>query len=156
VDTGLKGEYAAVRAETSTTSSAARTARVALAALWTLTIMALCWLPRAWVHEVEGGSSWFQIPHFDKVVHASIFALFSVLWLRAVSGRRRYLLIFLAGFLLAAMTELVQNLPIVGRDADAVDALTDVAGVAFGLAVAPLVEPLARFVERRLFREPSA
>jgi hypothetical protein len=125
--------------------------RLAAAIFWTLTIMALCWLPPPWVHEVQRSSSWFEIPNLDKVVHWGIFCAFAVLWLRVLGSRRRYWLVALAGLALAAITELVQNLPIVNRDGNMGDAITDLIGVLIGLTIASWVEPLLRLVETRLF-----
>jgi VanZ family protein len=118
--------------------------------------MALCWLPGIIVNRIERGSGWFQIPDLDKVVHAGIFVIFSVLWLRVVSARNKYLLVGVAGIMLAALTELVQNLPIVGRDGSIEDTITDIAGAVAGLAIAPLVEPLLRYLETRLFRDSTS
>jgi hypothetical protein len=63
-------------------------------------------------------------------------------------------MVILGGFALGALSELGQTLPIVGRDASLYDLVTDCVGVLIGVAITPLVEPLIRFVERRLFREP--
>jgi len=127
-----------------------------MALVWTLVIMVLCWLPRNLVQQVEGESSWFKIPNLDKVVHCGIFVIFSILWLRVGSVRRRFGRVALGGFVLAVVTELVQQLPVVGRDASVADALTDVIGVLIGIAIASRVEPLARFLEARLLRETPA
>jgi len=127
-----------------------------MAVVWTLVIMALCWLPGDFVREVEGGSRWFELPNLDKCVHGGIFVIFAILWARVWSSPRRFAWVALGGFVLAAVTELVQLLPIVGRDGEIGDGLTDAAGVVIGIAVAPLVEPLARFVESCLFRETTA
>ena len=134
------------------TRSAVSHFRLAVASLWTVVIMMLCWLPGPMVQELEEGSSWFKIPDLDKLVHAGIFVLFSILWARALSSRRRYAWVALGGFALAIVTELVQKLPAVGRDGSIADAVTDAAGVLAGIAVTPLVEPLARFLESRIFR----
>jgi hypothetical protein len=130
-----------------------RAVRVGLAILWTLAIMTVCWLPREIVEEVEGESSWFEIPNLDKLVHWGIFAVFSVLWLRAAAPRRPTLWVAGAGVALSAITEVVQILPSIGRDCNFWDFATDVIGVLLGLAAARWVEPLARWVESRiLFR----
>jgi uncharacterized membrane protein YccC len=118
--------------------------------LWTLVIMALCWASPRWVHKVVRSSSWFALPDLDKVVHWGIFCVFTVLWMRTSQSNRRYWLVALGGIALAAITELVQNLPIVNRDGNMADAITDVIGVLIGLAVASWVEPLLRFLESRL------
>ncbi len=127
-------------------------ARLIAAVLWTLVILGLCLLPGLWVNAVEKKSG-IWIPNLDKLVHCGIFVLFSIFWIRLGSSTRRYIWVALAGIALGAGTELLQNLPIVGRDCNLLDALTDAAGVLVGLAAAPFVEPLIRFVESRLFRD---
>jgi VanZ family protein len=128
-----------------------RILRLAAAVIWTLTIMILCWLPKEVVHVVEKSSSWFEIHHFDKAVHFGIFAVFSVLWLRVWSSRGRYAWVGLMGLGLAALTEIVQELPVIGRDATFGDVATDILGVVVGLVLASLLEPLLRSIETRLF-----
>jgi uncharacterized membrane protein YccC len=130
---------------------AVRRIRLAAAIFWTFTIMALCWLSPRWVHEVERGSSWLVLPNLDKVAHWGLFLVFAVLWLRTSASTRRYWLVALGGVALAAITELVQNLPIVNRDGNVGDALSDIIGVLIGLAIAAWVEPILRLVESRLF-----
>lgn len=134
----------------------AKTIRLALAVTWTLVICILCWMPRFLVQEVEGDSPWFQIPDLDKVIHWGIFFLFTVLWLRTGASKWRYAWVALAGLALAAITEIGQTLPAVGRDGEIGDGITDMIGVAIGLAVAPWIEPLWRWAESRVFRTPLA
>jgi VanZ family protein len=140
--------------------------RLALAIFWTLVIMTLCWLPRDAVSRLEDDSSWLLVPNLDKVVHAGMFIGFTVLWVRASCSPRRLFWIALGGIGLAVATEVGQALPAVGRDASVADGVTDVVGVVVGLAVAPLIEPAARFVEKliigktgaraRVLKEPAA
>jgi hypothetical protein len=144
-----------------TTQSAAaeesrRPLRLFVAILWTVAIMVLCWIPRDLVKEVEDQSSWFDVPHLDKVVHCAIFAIFSVLWLRARPVRQPLAWIILSGFALAVLTEIVQGLPMIGRDSSVGDMVTDGIGVLLGVALAPLVEPLAILLESRLPRKTTA
>jgi uncharacterized protein (DUF486 family) len=147
---------AGAAAATSARDRSQKSLRIAMAVCWTLVIMALCWLPGPWVQRVERGSPWFQLPDLDKVIHGGIFTVFSVLWLRAVSARRRLLIVAASGVALAVLTELVQNLPIVDRDCEVGDAIVDVAGVLVGLAIAWLVEPLFRYAETLLFRKTAS
>ena len=125
--------------------------RLAMAILWTVVIIMLCWLPATMVRELEDESAWFQIPNLDKVVHSGIFVVFSILWARLGSSWRRFVWIALAGFGLAVVTELVQNPAVVSRDGSIADTITDVFGLLIGLALAPLVEPMARLIESRVF-----
>jgi hypothetical protein len=126
--------------------------RVTMAAVWTLLILILCWLPGEWVRSVKEGSPWFEIPNLDKVVHWGIFVIFAVLWLRVGSSRWRYTWVGLGGLALAAVSEIVQNLPMIGRVGSLNDTMTDVIGILIGLAVAPWIEPWLRSWESRLFR----
>jgi len=127
--------------------------RTVVAVVWTLAIMTVCWLPRDLVKQVEGESSFFEIPNLDKVIHWGIFAAFSVFWLRVGERQRRnaWVWVGLAGIGLSALTEIIQNLPIIGRDGEMVDFLTDAVGVVLGLAVARMVEPLLRRAESMVF-----
>jgi VanZ like family len=133
-------------------TKAAMIVRFALATTWTLVIMVLCWTPRYIVQEVEEGSSWFAIPNLDKVIHWGIFVVFAVLWLRTVNSRRRYAWVALGGLALAVITELVQTIPAINRNAGLDDAITDLIGVAIGLAVARWSEPSLSWIESRLLR----
>ena len=118
--------------------------------------MTLCWLPKGVVHKVEESSSWFDIHNLDKAVHCGIFVGFAVLWVRVWPSRRRYAWVGLMGLGLAALTEIGQLLPVVGRDANFADGATDMLGCVIGLALVPLLEPLLRSIETRLFGESKA
>jgi hypothetical protein len=145
-------EAAAPRAPTAIGSNL-KALRIAMAALWTLVILFLCWMPGRWVQKVEAGSPWFQVPDLDKVVHWGIFVLFTVLWLRTGHSRWRYVWVALAGLAVAAITELVQSsVPAIGRDGEIGDAITDLIGVAIGLTVARWIEPVLRRAESVVFR----
>ena len=115
---------------------------LAAAVFWSLAIMAVCWLPLPMFTGGDGGEHPRLIPHFDKIVHAGIFAVFGVLWLRVIPGKWRFPVVVLAGAALAAVTEVGQSLPIVGRDGDWADGLADVAG-------ALISYPLATILSRR-------
>jgi hypothetical protein len=133
-----------------------KTLRLVAAVIWTLTIMTLCWLPKDVVHKIEGTSSWFEIHHLDKAVHCGIFLVFAVLWAHAWSPRPQYVWFGLMGLGLAALTEIGQLIPIVGRDGNVADAATDMRGCVIGLALVPLLEPLLRSIETRLFGASTA
>lgn len=105
--------------------------RALLASAWTLVILALCWIPSHLLRVKESGPRPFLFAHIDKLVHFSLFAGFAFLWARV--GRPRAGLVLAAGVALAILTELGQELPIVGRDADVLDGLADAIGVAVGL-----------------------
>jgi hypothetical protein len=131
-------------------TKAATIVRFALATLWTLVIMVLCWMPKYIVQRVEESSSWFELPDLDKVIHWGIFVVFAVLWLRTGTSRRRYAWVALGGLVMAALTEVVQMIPAINRNAGLDDAITDLIGVAIGLAVARWIEPLLGWIESRL------
>lgn len=116
---------------------------LAAALFWTFLIMAVCWLPLPMFPMGTGGEHPRAFPHLDKVVHASIFAVFGLLWLGAIPGRHRFLVVMAAGMALAVITEFGQSLPIVGRDGDVSDGVCDVIGVF-------LAYPLALMLFRRV------
>jgi hypothetical protein len=129
--------------------------RLATAIIWTAVVVFLCWLPGNFVKEIEQESSWFRMPSLDKAIHAGIFVILPILWRRLSSSRREMGAIILGGVGLGALTELGQLLPIVRRNADLYDFATDCVAVIFGVAIAPVVEPLLRAIERRILRLPS-
>ena len=135
-----------------TTRSTVMAFRIAMASLWTIVILVLCWMPGKWIQEVEQGSSWFQLPNLDKVVHWGIFVVFTVLWLRIGTSRWRYAWVAWVGLALASVSEIVQNLPWIGRDGELGDGITDLIGVVIGLIVARWIEPLLSGLESWLFR----
>ncbi len=107
--------------------------RVLAAVLWTVIILVLCWTPQIYIPVSEGPGSLAQQLHLDKFVHAGIFAVFSVLWLRTrPSSKTMYLWVLLAGSALAAITEIVQNIPIINREGEFEDFLADFAGLLLG------------------------
>ena len=115
--------------------------RLLSAVLWTIVILVLCWTPQIWLPVTEGPGSWAHFLRLDKVVHAGIFAVFAVLWLRALpAGSNRFLWVGLAGAALAAITEIVQNVPIINREGEFQDAVTDVVGVLIGFLFFPWIE----------------
>ncbi len=119
--------------------------RLLSAVLWTLVILVLCWTPDVMLPVVEEPNSYlFRVVHIDKFVHAGLFAVFSVLWLRALpAGRARFLWVAMGGAALAAITEIVQNAPIIQREAEFSDAVADFVGVLLGI-------PLFLWIERFL------
>ena len=118
--------------------------RVVVAVLWTIVILVLCWIPQTLLPVNERTPSLTQELHLDKFVHAGIFTVFTVLWLQTQpAGKTRYLWILLAGTALAAVTEIMQNLPIINREGEFEDAMADFAGVLFGF-------PLFHWTEQKL------
>jgi VanZ family protein len=138
-------------ARSGSSSQVLKTLRFMAAVIWTLTIMTLCWLPKKVVHQVEGRSSWFEIHHLDKAIHCGIFVIFSVLWCGLWTSWRRFARVGFMGLGLAALSEIGQLVPFVGRDASVADGASDMLGCLIGLALVPLVEPLLRSIETHLF-----
>ena len=56
--------------------------RLLSAVLWTIVILILCWTPEIYLPVEEVPGSLGKIIPLDKVVHAGIFAVFAILWLR--------------------------------------------------------------------------
>jgi VanZ family protein len=77
------------------------------------------------------------IPHFDKVVHISLFAVLGFLLCHRVSRKRSYkkklgiVLVVLAAY--GAFDELTQ--PFVGRTAEILDWVADIIGAYIGFAI---------------------
>jgi VanZ family protein len=104
--------------------------RLLSASLWTVTILVACWTPDIYLPVREQRGSLLNLPHLDKLVHLGIFGVFAVLWLRALPYLpQRFLRIGLAGAALAALTEIVQNLPIVHREGEFKDWVADTTGL---------------------------
>lgn len=102
-------------------------------------LLVACWIPGRWLHEEETGLD-LGITHSDKVVHGLLFLGFGFFWRRALRVRGRTGWILAVGLMLAVVTELGQATTFVGRDADPLDALADVAGLLAGLGAARLLE----------------
>lgn len=126
-----------------------RRLRTGMAAAWTVLILALCLMPANWLGlaVVEQGYFRIPIPSPDKLVHFTLFAGFSALWIAAGWPRRAAGLVVTAGLALAVFTELAQNLPAVGRDGNLLDTLADTLGVLGGGWIAaralPRIAPTA-------------
>jgi hypothetical protein len=105
-----------------------------LALAWTALILALCLTPSAWLPRAETqGPPLFNIPHFDKIVHATLFAGFGLLWCGALTSPGRLNRVLTAGLLFAVATEVLQGLPLVDRDPNLLDGLADAVGVVLGV-----------------------
>ncbi|WP_435007527.1 VanZ family protein [Tundrisphaera lichenicola] len=109
------------------------TFRSFLAGSWTLVILGLCWFPRSLMPVEESTNRSFVIPHFDKLVHLGIFAVFAFLWMTAARSPRRVVWVLAAGVAMAIISEMGQELPIVDRDANLMDGVADTLGVGLGV-----------------------
>ncbi|MBX7084335.1 MAG: VanZ family protein [Nannocystaceae bacterium] len=97
--------------------------RRGLAVAWTVAVFAMLWAPPPPTPRVE-------IPHFDKYVHFSLFAIFGALWRWAGLPWRRVLLLAVP---IAIATELGQGLVPWPRTPDVLDVVADLAGVGLAL-----------------------
>ena len=110
--------------------------RTALAWTWTVAILAVCWFPRSYMPIDEGGRQPFPIPHFDKLVHAGIFAGFAFLWAGSSPSKGQMAGLIVTGVALAAISEVGQETRFVNRDASWMDGVADVVGLFAGLGLA--------------------
>lgn len=101
--------------------------------LWTAFLLVLCLLPRHLTPERSPVPLSANLPHLDKLVHVGLFAVFGLLWARALAPARRGWSVFAIGAMLAVGTELAQGLVVVDRDPDVLDALADLAGLGAGI-----------------------
>ena len=126
----------------------ARRASRILLAIWTVFILWVCWLPKSKVPNPPTGH---EIPHLDKAVHFTLFAVFGALGMLSGVNRDRGLAVRVCGAALAltVLTEAGQALEIVGRTPDVIDGLCDMSGAAFGALWVGIAERrrLARLAE---------
>jgi VanZ family protein len=100
-----------------------------LAILWTIFIMVLLTIPGKSIPSVS-------IFEFDKLIHAGLFFVLTVAWLRAVAGRYVYKAVLVVGAILifSFVSEWFQEVLPIGRTADVFDAVADSIGALIGLA----------------------
>ena len=116
-----------------TQNVSASSPRLLLAWGWTLVILVLCWTPSDKLPLDKAVPSFFAFQHLDKLVHFGIFAVFGVVWMRAVTSPGRAAWVLAGGIALAVVSEVGQGLSIIARDPDVFDALADAVGVAAGV-----------------------
>jgi VanZ family protein len=99
------------------------------ASSWTLLIMVLLTIPGRSIPSVG-------IFEFDKLVHAGLFFVLTILWLEALSGGRVARAISVVALIIAFsfLTEWYQELMPIGRTADVFDAIADSVGALLGIA----------------------
>jgi len=80
------------------------------------------------------------IPHFDKIVHLTLFLILSYLWLRGLSTQTQFkrvqqravLIALLSTISYGVLIEILQELMCLGRQFDVLDIAADAGGVLFG------------------------
>ncbi len=108
------------------------------AILWSLLIL--------WVLSVPGSSfpktPFLAIPHFDKLVHLGIFAVFTFLLGYGLSKQPArwcqkyvYTITLLLGVIYSMLTEVVQHIFLAERTGDFWDFIADVAGCLVGILI---------------------
>lgn len=97
--------------------------------IWFLLMLVILFLPGRSVPDV----SW-TIPHLDKVVHFTIFALLTFLLQRALTAKQFSRIILLL-FLFAGGSEVIQELHIPYRSGDILDFIANSAGIIFAIIV---------------------
>lgn len=102
---------------------------------WTLAILVACWTPSNRIPHGKDLPRTFDLPNLDKGIHFVMFGGFGYLWLLA-DRRRRVGRVMAAGLALAAITELGQEIEMLGREAGLMDGLADALGLSAGCAVA--------------------
>jgi VanZ family protein len=85
----------------------------------------------------------------DKAEHFLAFFALAILGIKAW-GRKRTLSLAIELAAVGAGIELLQALPIVGRDAEFLDWVADVSGIIIGVIIAVLLQVIARRTERSL------
>lgn len=119
-----------------------------LAIGWTIVILALTLFPASDIPNTP----FSRIPHFDKIVHAGIFAVFVILWYGALfrsksasdNGKTRQFqpmtllaTVILIAVLLGLLIEIIQkDWQYIHRDFEWFDWLADTLGAFFGGAIA--------------------
>lgn len=113
--------------------------KIWVALLWSFLILLLCWIPRDLLFAIEqkaaGGIELGRL-NIDKVVHVFMFFGFGWLWARALDDwppSACVRAVFLGGLLFAALSELGQLIPWIGRSMHLIDLLFDLGGLALGL-----------------------
>ena len=72
------------------------------------------------------------VPHFDKVVHFGLFFIHAALLTLGLNIKYKSIAITAGGFLLAIITEGLQNY-VPGRQADVLDGIADLCGTVAGM-----------------------
>lgn len=100
------------------------------AIIWTLLILAACFIPGSEIPNLK-------VPLIDKWVHFVLFGVFAFLWLRVYPSRRvtQLFIVFAVAAIFGYGVELLQGAlrPLLGRSYSGTDALADAIGGALGV-----------------------
>jgi len=83
----------------------------------------------------------FKIPHFDKLVHFSLFFVFTLLLNygfhkqnnNSALKRYNYTIAFVSGVIYSVITEVIQHYYIAGRSGEYLDFVANIAGIVSGV-----------------------
>ncbi len=104
------------------------------AIIWSAVILILCLLPKS---DLPSDGWFIDIPHFDKLVHVGLFAVFFATLFHANPKRGwQHVLICLA---LGGLVEILQEAMEAGRSAEWLDFFADAIGATFAALLALLV-----------------
>jgi VanZ family protein len=106
----------------------------AQALIWTVLLLVLHSIPRAQLERIPGARDLVNSLGPDKIVHAVMFLILGLLWLRWAP--RRPLAVLAAGIAYGFALEAYQGWLIQGRTCSLADALSDALGIALGVALA--------------------
>jgi VanZ family protein len=105
------------------------------AIVWTLLMLWLITIPGSSIPETP----FLNIPHFDKLVHAIIFAVFTFLvnygffmQKKLVYSRHHYTISLVLGVIYSVFTEWIQLEFVVGRSGELMDIVADLTGCLLG------------------------
>lgn len=112
-----------------------------LAVLWFIFMLFVLFMPGSSVPEVS-----FSFPHFDKLIHFTLFAVFTFLLQKALTPplfARTILLLFL----FAGGSEIIQELYIPRRSGDILDFIANSTGIIFSIILTSYRFQRDRFTE---------
>jgi hypothetical protein len=138
--------------------SIARRILLGAAIVWTILILIGTLLPANSLPDSEGepGFSLLDLPYFDKAVHFTLFLGFGILWMLVGRTPAARLWVVGAGIGLAILTEFLQLIPAIGREAGWEDVAADSLGLALAFILAPrFAEVLARVPWMRQPEHPA-
>jgi len=111
-----------------------------LGILWAIVILILTVLPGNYFPQI---SSFWELLSLDKLIHVSIFAIFSLLLIRVFKKQNKYLFLYshskisalLIGIIYGSLTEIIQSLINNGRHSSLYDFIANSAGCIVGLVL---------------------